>query len=288
MTLIEPAVKRIPAAGVEVVAEDYQVDTPRGTVVFLHGGGQTRHSWKGSAGRLARSGWHTLSLDARGHGDSGWAPDGDYSVDALVADLAAVVARLGEDGGIPPVLVGASMGGLTSLVAVGEGRVAARALVLVDVAPRIEPAGAERISAFMHRHTDGFATLEDVAAAVSDYNPHRARPASLDGLRKNVRQAEDGRWYWHWDPAFIQRPTEGDVRTIGDEVRMRDAARHIRIPTLLVRGVQSDVLTEDGVRDFLSLVPHARAVDVTGTGHMVAGDDNDVFSAEVGRFLDTV
>ncbi|MCQ0010960.1 alpha/beta hydrolase [Actinomadura madurae] len=141
MTLIEPVVKRIPAAGVEVAGEDYQVDDARGTVLFLHGGGQTRHSWRGAAGRLARAGWHTLALDTRGHGDSGWAPDGDYSMDALVADLAAVVAQLGEDGGAPPVLVGASLGGLTSLVAVAEKRVSARALVLVDVAPRIEPAG---------------------------------------------------------------------------------------------------------------------------------------------------
>ncbi|WP_235206257.1 alpha/beta fold hydrolase [Actinomadura welshii] len=289
MTLIEPVVTRIPAAGVEVAGEDYQVDDARGTVLFLHGGGQTRHSWRGSAGRLARAGWRTLALDTRGHGDSGWAPDGDYSMDALVADLAAVVAQLGEDGGPPPVFVGASLGGLTSLVAVAEERVSARALVLVDVAPRIEPAGAERIGAFMRRHSaDGFETLEDVAAAVSDYNPHRARPASFDGLRKNVRQAENGRWYWHWDPAFMRPPAERDGRPVGDEERMREAARRIRVPTLVVRGVQSDVLSEDGVRDFLSLAPHARAVDVTGTGHMVAGDDNDAFTDQVRRFLDTV
>ncbi|HVW42058.1 MAG TPA: alpha/beta hydrolase [Amycolatopsis sp.] len=287
MTVVDPVVRRIPAAGLEVAADEYPVDTPRGTVLFLHGGGQTRHSWKGAAGRLARTGFRTINLDARGHGDSDWAPDGDYSMDALVADLAAVVGQLGEDSG-PPVFVGASMGGLTSLVAVGEGRVPARALVLVDVAPRIEPDGAERIGAFMRRHTDGFATLEDVAAAVSDYNPHRARPSSLEGLKKNVRLSENGRWYWHWDPAFLRLGDDEARRGLTGGERLRDAARHVQVPTLIVRGMQSDVLSEDGVREFLSLVPHARAVDVTGAGHMVAGDDNDVFTDQVGRFLDTV
>lgn len=287
MTWTEPLIRRIPAAGVELAAEEYPVDAPKGTALFLHGGGQTRHSWKGAALTLARSGWRTFSLDTRGHGDSGWAPDGDYSMDVLVADLVAVAARVGEGDPRPPALIGASMGGLTSLLAVGEGLVDARALVLVDVAPRMERDGAERVSGFMRRHVDGFATLEDVAAAVSEYNPHRRRPRSLEGLRKNVRLAEDGRWYWHWDPALVRRDADEPGRQ-PDPERLREAARAIGVPTLLVRGAQSDVLSEEGVRELLSLVPGSRAVDVAGTGHMVAGDDNDAFIDQVGRFLGTV
>lgn len=287
MSRTEPLMRRIPAAGVELAAEEYPVDAPKGTALFLHGGGQTRHSWKGAARTLARSGWRTFSLDTRGHGDSGWAPDGDYSMDVLVADLVGVAARAGEGDPRPPVLIGASMGGLTSLLAVGEGLVDARALVLVDVAPRMERDGAARVSGFMRRHVDGFATLEDVAAAVSEYNPHRRRPRSLEGLRKNVRLAEDGRWYWHWDPALV-RPDADEPRRHPDPERLREAARRIDVPTLLVRAVQSDVLSEEGVREFLSLVPGSRAVDVAGTGHMVAGDDNDAFIDQVGLFLGTV
>ena len=287
MSRTEPLMRRIPAAGVELAAEEYPVDAPKGTALFLHGGGQTRHSWKGAALTLARSGWRTFSLDTRGHGDSGWAPDGDYSMDVLVADLVAVAARVGEGDRRPPVLIGASMGGLTSLLAVGEGLVDARALVLVDVAPRVEWDGAARVSGFMRRHVGGFATLEDVAAAVSEYNPQRRRPRSPDGLRKNVRLAEDGRWYWHWDPALVRRDADGP-RLQPDPERLREAARAIDVPTLLVRGAQSDVLSEEGVRELLSLVPGSRAVDVAGTGHMVAGDDNDAFIDQVGRFLGTV
>jgi pimeloyl-ACP methyl ester carboxylesterase len=278
-----PTERRLVLDGIELAADEYTAgEEPKGTVLLLHGGGQTRHSWKGTAEAIAASGWRTLSLDARGHGDSGWAPDGDYSMQALVGDLAQVAGEYHQ-----PVLIGASMGGLTSLVAVGEGAVAARGLVLVDVAPRIEKAGADRIAAFMRASPEGFESLEAVADAVAAYNPHRARPPRPEGLRKNVRLREDGRWHWHWDPAFIQRVDDEPSR-LTDPEWLRDAARAVRVPTLLVRGAQSDVLSEEGGKEFLQLVPGARFVDVKGAGHMVAGDDNDIFAREVKRFLDTL
>ena len=278
-----PTERRLVLDGIELAADEYEAATePKGTALLLHGGGQTRHSWKGAAAAIAASGWHTLSLDARGHGDSGWAPDGDYSMQALVDDLTQVAREYHR-----PVLIGASMGGLTSLVAVGEGAVTARGLVLVDVAPRIEKSGADRIGAFMRANPEGFESLQAVADAVAAYNPHRARPPRPEGLRKNVRLREDGRWHWHWDPAFIQ-PVDDEPGRLVDPERLRDAARAVRVPTLLVRGVQSDVLSEEGAREFLQLVPEARFVDVKGAGHMVAGDDNDMFAREVGRFLDAL
>jgi pimeloyl-ACP methyl ester carboxylesterase len=278
-----PTERRLVLDGIELAADEYAAGTdPKGTALLLHGGGQTRHSWKGAAAAIAASGWHTLSLDARGHGDSGWAPDGDYSMQALVDDLTQVAREYRR-----PVLIGASMGGLTSLVAVGEGAVTARGLVLVDVAPRIEKSGADRIGAFMRANPEGFESLQAVADAVAAYNPHRARPPRPEGLRKNVRLREDGRWHWHWDPAFIQ-PVDDEPGRLVDPERLRDAAQAVRVPTLLVRGVQSDVLSEEGAREFRQLVPEARFVDVKGAGHMVAGDDNDMFAHEVGRFLDAL
>src|SRR5262249_53582244 len=160
------------------------------------------HSWGTTTRVLADKGWRAYSLDLRGHGDSDWAEDGDYTLDSFAGDIVAVATALPQ----PPALVGASLGGLTSLVAIAEHphlRVGS-ALVLVDVAPRIEAAGRDRIGAFMSEHmTDGFASLEEVVDAVHQYNPHRPRPSDLTGLKKNLRQRDDGRWYWHWDPAFI-------------------------------------------------------------------------------------
>lgn len=271
----------LPGADGMLAASLWTAEIADGTVLLLHGGGQTRHSWRTTGDRLARSGWTAYAPDARGHGDSAWSSTGDYSIDALVADLVAIVAGLES----PPVLVGASMGGLTSLTAVGEGHVDARGLVLVDITPWSKPAGVKRILSFMAARPDGFASLEEVADAIAAYNPHRPRPATLDGLRKNVRRREDGRWYWHWDPAFLNIPDE--PRRIASTERLERAAERVEIPTLAVRGRQSDLIDADDVARLQTVIPHAQASDVNA-GHMIAGDDNDVFSARLLDFLQGV
>jgi pimeloyl-ACP methyl ester carboxylesterase len=247
-------------------------------VVLLHGGGQTRHAWGGTGELLGKTGYFALAYDARGHGDSDWSPDGDYSQDALVRDLKCVVAALG---GRRPVLVGASMGGGTSLVASGEHHIDAHALILVDIVPYTEPAGVARIHTFMQQSPDGFGSLEEVADAISQYRPTQSRPRNLDGLSKNVRLCDDGRYRWHWDPQFLAGPI--DLRTRHE--RFSACARDLTLPTLLVRGGSSDVVSEAGVREFLELCPHSEYVNVAEAGHMVAGDRNDVFGKAAVQFL---
>jgi non-heme chloroperoxidase len=269
-------------AGVRLRAERWEgAGLPeRGSVVLLHGGGQTRHSWGKTARHLAAGNWTTIAYDARGHGDSDWHPEHDYSLDGFVEDLLALVATLDR----PPVLVGASLGGITSLVAAAGTHSVASGLVLVDVVVEMEARGIGRIQQFMTAHRDGFASLDEVADAVAAYNPTRRRPRNLDGLRKNVRLGEDGRWRWHWDPAFVR---------LGDEPRrgagrasLRAAAARLTIPTMVVRGGESDVVSDAGLADMLQLVPHATSVDVSAAGHMVAGDDNDVFAVTLDQFLE--
>jgi non-heme chloroperoxidase len=267
-------------AGVGLVGQRWVSDRSRGVVVLLHGGGQTRHSWARTAERLVAVGWTAITVDARGHGDSDWHPAGDYMLDGFVDDLLALLATLEET----PVLIGASLGGITALVAAGENPTSARGLVLVDVVIQLEPEGVDRILEFLTAHRDGFVSLEDVADAIAAYNPIRRRPQNLDGLMKNVRRHADGRWYWHWDPAFIRIGDEPQRQV--DPDRLRAAAAKLRIPTLLVRGAQSDVVGDEGMADMLALVPSAESVDIAGAGHMVAGDDNDVFASRLEAFLD--
>ena len=275
---------RLAGDGLTLAADAYgPADGP--PVVLFHGGGQTRHAWDGTARLLGDKGWRATTVDLRGHGDSDWAgPDGGYSLDAFAADVRAVAAVQPH----PPALIGASLGGLSALVAIAEappGVAVASALVLVDVAPRLEEEGIARIAEFMLGNLDGFASLEEVADAVAAYNPHRPRPSDLSGLRKNVRQRDDGRWYWHWDPSFLSGGRTDEPRSLRNEDRLDDAARALTLPTLLVRGRQSDVLSEAGARHLVTLVPHARYVDVGGAGHMVAGDRNDAFNDAVVDFL---
>lgn len=275
------------ADGVELSA-DIVGDESNPAVLLFHGGGQTRHSWGSAMRDLVDRGFYVASIDLRGHGDSDWSPDGDYGAAVFPDDVAAVAKQFDR-----PVLVGASLGGTSSLMAVHRSRPddIARALVLVDVAPNIEPSGVDRIREFMHEHMHtGFASLDEVADAVAAYNPHRPRPTNLDGLKKNVRLRDDGRWYWHWDPAFMWGKHEqtDETRIIEFDQRaeaLEDAARALTIPTLLVRGRQSDLLSEEGAKKFLEFTPHAEFADVAGAGHMVAGDANDAFNDAVVGFL---
>ncbi len=267
-----------PASGGVRIAGDSWGD-PKGPLILLqHGGGQTRHAWKGAGQSLGAAGYFAVAFDARGHGDSDWAPDGRYGQDVMVEDLLCVVAALGNR---RPVLMGASMGGGTSLVAAGEGHVNATALVLVDIGPRIEPEGVDRIQAFMSQKPDGFSSLDEVADAIASYQPHRTRPRNLDGLAKNVRLGPDGKYRWHWDPRYRASRQQLQSR----QERLEACSRTLTLPTLLVRGGLSDLLSEDGARAFLELCPHSEFVNVTGAGHMVAGDRNDIFANAAIEFL---
>src|SRR5690554_1835019 len=245
-------------------------------VILLHGGGQTRFSWGKAASELVEMGYRVISLDLRGHGESDWAGDGNYAIDAFIADLKAVIATLDS----PPALVGASLGGVTSLIAIGEAdEPLASALVLVDIVPHADIQGAEHIRDFMTGNLDGFASVAEAAEAVARYLPERPRPANNEGLLKNLRLAEDGRYYWHWDPAFVGAQRKEMFS------RMQAAAEKVRLPTLLVRGMQSRVVTDDGVEQLQRLIPHADLYNVAGAGHMVAGGKNDAVNEGVEAFL---
>ena len=248
-------------------------------IILLPGGGQTRFAWRRSAEVFAQRGYYVLSFDLRGHGDSGWAMNGDYSIDSFARDVVCI-ARQAPVGAI---IMGASIGGIAALVAAGESPTPfARALVLIDVVPQMSEASLDRIRAFMSAGADGFANIEEASALVRAYLPHRP-PRSARALRNNLRKREDGRLYWHWDPAFHagskQRAEAGML------LRMQTATRGIRVPLLLVCGERSEVVDEPAIAHLLQLLPHAKCVQVAGARHMVAGDRNDAFGTAVLDFL---
>ncbi|HEY9263166.1 MAG TPA: alpha/beta hydrolase [Mycobacterium sp.] len=255
-----------------------EFDTSRPSVLMLHGGGQNRFSWKKTGQILASRGLHVVALDSRGHGDSDRSPDAKYTVEALCADTVKVLDQIGR----PVVLIGASMGGLTGILAAHEaGPDRVQRLILVDVVPRYEKGGSARIRDFMFSHVHGFESLEEAAEAVAAYLPHRTKPRSPDGLRKNLRH-RNGRWYWHWDPAFLTKPQEDPFVRVD---LLEQAAIDLSIPILLIRGKLSDVVSEEAVEDFLRKVPNAEFAELSGAGHTAAGDDNDAFSDVVVQFV---
>jgi pimeloyl-ACP methyl ester carboxylesterase len=247
-------------------------------VILSHGGGQTRHSWGGTAEELARRGWYAVAYDHRGHGESDWAQGGLYEMTHFALDMACLARRFDR----PPVVVGASLGGMAAMLGAGELETDMfSAVVLVDVTPRLNAAGVERIYQFMLSHVEtGFASLEEAADAIAAYTG-RPRRDDVSGLRKNLRE-RDGRFYWHWDPDFFAPREHGHT----PPPALFTAAAAIRQPVLLIRGRASDVVTEAEVAELLELIPHAEFVDVDRARHMVAGDRNDIFTASVLDFLE--
>lgn len=260
------------------------------TLVLLHGGGQTRHSWRSTADRLAEKGWTAVALDQRGHGDSDWVEGGKYQFDDYAADLIAVSAHIHDQFGAKPVVVGASLGGIAGMLAEGETEEQIMsALVLVDVTPRMRHDGVDKVLGFMaERADDGFASLEEASDAIAAYLPHRPRPADLSGLAKNLRLGEDNRYRWHWDPMFVSTANRVPSRAQREEFygRLENAVKNISTPLMLVRGRASELVDEEMAAEFLKLAPQAEFADVSEAGHMVAGDRNDVFTDAMIDFLD--
>jgi pimeloyl-ACP methyl ester carboxylesterase len=275
------------ASGNTLVGDVYGEEGP--PVLLLHGGGQTRHAWKKTAELIAGLGRVAYAVDQRGHGDSEWVADGAYQYDDFAADARTLADTLAKRSGVRPVAVGASLGGMAALLADAgkpSGGRMFEALVLVDITPRIDVDGVARIQAFMRAHAhEGFGSIAEAADAVAAYLPHRPRPRSHEGLKKNLRLNTDGRWRWHWDPRFIESNRRIGPGSEDVERALIAAAKAITVPALLVRGASSELVQEDHARDFLKLVPHARYVDVSGARHMVAGDRNDQFAKAIEDFL---
>ena len=266
----------------EIIASEWG-DSVNPLVIMLHGGGQTRHSWKGVAAKIANLGFHVIAHDLRGHGESFWDNDGDYTFDAHRDDLVKIIEQLGKKAN----LVGASLGGMISLSLAGheEESKHCSGLIMVDIGMRPNDEGSDRIVEFMRSGAKGFASVEEAADAVSGYLPHRERPKDISGLKKNLRLKEDGRYYWHWDPLFLtDRTGMGEVR----EERFRqleNSAKRITVPTLLVQGALSDILTNKEKEEFLNAVPHAKFAEIQQATHMVVGDKNDIFAEAIVDFL---
>jgi pimeloyl-ACP methyl ester carboxylesterase len=267
--------------GVTLVADEAGPKNAQ-AVILLHGGGQTRHSWSGAMKALVGQGYRVINYDARGHGDSGWTRTGSYSLDDRAADLEAITAELTQ----PFALVGASLGGATAIHAVARGMKPA-AIVLVDIVPNPEPRGIGRIVAFMRSTQNGFDTIDDAVRAVAAYNPHRTRPSDPEGLLRNLRRQGDGRLYWHYDPRIVTDEPEKEHHAVVQRSALALADRR-EMPVLLVRGLSSDVVSDDGVAAFRAIVPRLEVSDVSGAGHMVSGDRNDAFNTGVISFLGRV
>ena len=282
MNSSKPVTKRLTTPSGITVEYDQWGELEKNAVLLLHGGGQTRHSWKATADKLTQTGGCAITMDLRGHGNSDWSHGGHYTLNDFSSDVAYLIGELH----IKPVLVGASLGGLVGIYLEGKyKRDSISGLVLVDIVPNMNIAGAERVKDFMLEHSKtGFASLSEVSEILSKYNPHREKSSDLEGLKRNLRKRGD-KWFWHWDPMFISTERGEENPDMRNPVLLNELCSNITVPILLVRGKLSDLVTEAEAKEFLERYPDARFADVSGAGHMVVGDKNDVFARAIIEFL---
>ena len=285
MQVFETAFEFVGCENNKLIASAFSAfDNP---ILLLHGGGQTRHSWQKSAKQFAELHGLAITIDGRGHGDSQWVSSKAYRFNDYTKDLVVLAQQIIEKTGEKPIAIGASLGGISALNAqYQENQSLLSALVLVDITPRVNFSGVAKILGFMaERVEEGFATIDEAADAIAAYLPDRKRAKNLKGLEKNLRKCDDGRWRWHWDPAFLDaRSRSMDDRDDWIEDGL-EAVKALTIPTLLVRGAKSELIEKAHVEEFLELAPHAKYIDVNDAGHMVAGDKNDVFFEGIKGFL---
>ena len=256
-------------------------------ILFLHGGGQTKHSWESTALRLSHNqGFLCYTIDARGHGESDWVKSQNYSLPDYAQDLVCLSEQIKSKYGIPPIVVGASLGGMSAMLSLsGDHKNLFSALILVDITPHPDDSGVEKIHDFMVEHMqDGFASIEDASRSISDYLPNRPAPKSLDGLSHNLRKVGD-RYYWHWDPAFWLGSKPINTNEESNEPLMWLGCSKIDFPCLLIRGKRSELVLQSSVDEFRQKVPNSEFIDIADAGHMVAGDKNDIFADALESFL---
>lgn len=245
-------------------------------VCFFHGGGQSRRSWSGAARHVAAAGYRAIAIDLRGHGESGWAPDGDYLLDAYARDIVRLIDALPR----PVALVGASRGGQAAFCAASRRPTRVPLVMLADVAPQMDETYVGGIRSFLHASLPGFVSLDAAADALAH---HLGRPRIADPSRlRHAMREENARLYWTWDPRMVSveafvPPSEAET--------MIAAAEIISVPVVLIRAEFGSLVDDASVAHFRRLVSQLIVEQAPGTRHMFTGDDNAAFAARLLRHL---
>jgi pimeloyl-ACP methyl ester carboxylesterase len=248
-------------------------------IVLLHGGHQSAHSWDLVSLHLARR-YRVLALDQRGHGDSEWPRDVEYTNHAMSLDAEAFIDTLGVR---RPILIGHSMGGRNSMLLTKRGPSRLRALVIVDVGPELSDRGREVIAGFVQANQE-FDDLEHFVSNVRKYDPYRSLEHIERTVKYNMLQRADGKFVSKCDSTPRRL---GLVRGQGplENITLEDA-RRFNLPVLLVRGADSRILAADAAERFRDALPHATLVTVPNCGHNVHGQNTLGFIAALDGFLD--
>ena len=254
-------------------------DISNPSILMLHGNSQQSHSWDFVSLALSEQ-FHLIVMDQRGHGDSDWAGDGDYSVEAQQKDIDGLVQAVGLN---DFTLMGHSMGGRNSYVWASRHPGALKALVIVDTGPQTQRTGANRIQQFKEL-PDELDSFDEFVARVQEYTG-RTQEQVLGALKYSIRQRSDGKWTWKYDKVMR---TPGARPSGWNADQLWGCVGKIDCPTLVLRGDRSDIFAEETMQRMGQVIPDCTTTTISNAGHLVQGDNPAEFLAEVGKFLGRV
>jgi esterase len=274
--VVLPEERRVAANGLSFRYLDWGTKGQR-PILFLHGGALTAHTWDLCCLAL-RDDYHCMALDQRGHGDSDWAPDADYSLSAQREDVKGFTEAIGLD---QFVLVGMSMGAINGLAYAIAYPETLSALVLIDAGPDVRRRGSSRIRDFVN----GGAKPESLDAIIERalaFNPRRDPKVLRRSLMHNLRRQEDGNWVWKYDRRRFQQMGEAHA---AERQGLADGLTRVTCPTLVVRGAESDVFHEEDGERLAQRLPDGRFITIPRAGHTVQGDNPKDLAAALHDFL---
>ena len=274
----QPADKMVRANGLNFHYLEWG-DPGNPTVLMLHGVSQQAHSWDFIALALSDR-FRALSLDQRGHGDSDWAPGGDYSIEAQQADIDGVVDALGLG---KFTLMGHSMGGRNSYIWASRHPGALDSLVIVDTGPQGQETGRRRIQQFQAL-PDELDSFDEFAQRVQEYTGRNMEQV-LGALKYSIRERSDGKWTWKYDKVLR---TPGARPPGWTAEQLWECVERIDCPTLIVRGERSDIFAEETMARMGQIIPDCATATIARAGHLVQGDNPADFLAEAEKLLDRV
>jgi pimeloyl-ACP methyl ester carboxylesterase len=234
-------------------------------MVFVHGGSQNAHTWDTV---LLDLGVPALAIDLPGHGHSSWRDDAMYSPHSMAVDIAEVIALHAASA---KMVVGMSLGGLTSLALAGHAPHLVQELVLVDITPGVNGDKAKAMLDFVNG-PQAFASFDDLLKRTIEHNPTRTIESLRRGILHNAKQLDDGSWQWRYDRRSHIR-SENTEPISGDALgKLWELIGTLSCPLTLLRGGTSPVVDDADVAELKRRQGRADVLVIDGAGHSIQGD----------------